>query len=261
MPKGLPASGRPPGLPDDRCFHLSVDDVFAALFADPRDEGAALSFLASLGADFGAVSDLYLFQEGEAGGARRSLDAVPPENRAYLASQAALRFGPHAFDYETRPYQQSPAAQQRVFGRLLSSIDAFARPSQASLLLRLHYFSECLELAPWFRERGILGLFLTDKPAATYRLDESHRALVRGKGWTEHEGLALLTSHIRFERRLADGASHASVIEEALDAVRRHGFVSLFTHEVDLADPALRAMIRACLGALVAAGVKPALSV
>jgi hypothetical protein len=263
MLDGMGAQGRPPGLPGRPCFHFSVDDVFAAFFADPREagkDGDILRFLIALGADFGAVSDLYLFHEAEAKGARHSLDDLPSDRRAWLAEQDCLRFGPHAFDYETRPYEQSPAEQEQTFGALLASIDRFARPEQRSPLLRLHFFSECIELAPWFRARGVRGLFLTDKPAVTYRLDKAHRARLIRDGWTDADGFAFLTSHLRFERRLADGATHEAVIAEALVAVRRHGFVSLFTHEVDLRNPELRAMISACIAGLVEAGVRPAVN-
>jgi hypothetical protein len=244
----------PPGLPAGPCFHFSVDDVFALLFARP-DGSEPLRFLLSLGADLGVASHLYLFQRGEAGGRPQSLDDLAEAQRAFLREQTCLLFGPHALDYATRPYEQSVDGQRATFSALFAQIGRFAARQQSSPLLRLHFFSECLELAPWFLESGVTGLLLTDKAALTYRLGSEAKGQLMASGWTEHEGLALVTSHLRFERCLADGMPPSAVLEMAREIIGRHGFVTLFTHEVDLHSEDLRAMIRVVLAGLRALGV------
>ena len=66
---------------------------------------------------------------------------------------------------------------------------------------------------------GLAGLFLlTDKPIVTYRLDGLHKAALIEKGWTEKNGLALIRSHLRFERCLGEG-TFAVPAEPAADDV------------------------------------------
>ncbi|MFO0749878.1 MAG: hypothetical protein U1F43_30035 [Myxococcota bacterium] len=225
--------------PSEPWVHFSVDDVFDALV-----EAGALgsvfehpffALLAEAHARFGTRTDLYLFQAGDVGGARRTLADVPSRLRAELEPLEWLRFGPHALDAATPPYTQRVADQEAVFGATFAEIDRFAGRARRSAAVRLHYFSEAYEAAPHLLAEGVRTLFLTDRDAVSYRLPSEARARLAETGRVEHAGLELLRSHARVEDL------DPAIEVRADDALARHGYFALFTHERELARPEVRA--------------------
>lgn len=220
-------------------YHFSVDDVFGALV-----EAAALAsvfehplfaLLREAHARFGTETDLYLFHARDCDGVRQTLASVPSRLRAELEPLAWLRLGPHALDAATPPYAQPVADQEAVFAATFAAIDRFAGPARRSVGLRLHYFSEAYEAAPRLLYEGVRALFLTDRDAVSYRLPPEARATLAETGRVAHAGLELLRSHARVED--LDPAIEA----RADDALARHGYFALFTHERELARPEVRA--------------------
>jgi hypothetical protein len=242
-------------------YHFSVDDVFASLVA-PVESGPAFAdqpvirFLLDLAQSHGTQTDLYVFLRDPPGDVSRSLYDLPDSVCAQIAQLDGLRFGPHARDDASAPHAQTIIEQEATLVELYSAIARFCNPSRQSNWVRLHYFSECYEIAPLLLSHGVSALLLTDRPAVTYRLDDAHKAALIEKDWTEKNGLAFIRSHLRFESCLAEGLSIAEVCARAANIVDRCGFVVLFTHEVDLANPHVRKMAQACIQSLAGVGVR-----
>lgn len=251
MPKGVTAPA----------YHFSVDDVFPSLFAPAETKQAvadqpAIRFLLDLTQSYGTQTDLYVFLRDPPGDQARDLSRVPDFVCTQVSRLEGLRFGPHGRDYISPPHAETFARQEATLRELYAAIGRFCDSSNLSRWVRLHYFSECHEMAPVFLEHGASALLLTDKPAITYRLDEARKADLIEKGWTTKDGLAFIRSHLRFETCVAEGLSIPQVCARAEKIIETTGFVVLFTHEVDLADPRVREMASACLKTLTEGGAR-----
>ena len=244
-------------------YHFSVDDVLASLLqlSDWRlDIGGqpCLAFLDRLHREYGAMIDLYLFERAVAPDGRvRQLREVDDRAVAALGAASGFRFGPHAVDHATAPHAQPLPDLIADMDRLCSTIARLAPPQRRSRWVRLHYFSEAWEAAEVWRRHGIEALMTTDKPAIAYRLEKPHREALARDGRTSRDGLGFVRSHLRlesFRRDARDPARFTSRIDEVLE---RHGFVTLFTHEIDLDDPAVRRLAETALGHLQRRGARP----
>ena len=76
------------------------------------------------------------------------------------------------------------------------------------------------------------------------------------RGATVYNGLPMVRSHLRLERCVAEGMSERQAMRLAERAVEQHGFVVLFTHEVDLGNEQVRSLAAACIGHLTEQGVQ-----
>jgi hypothetical protein len=220
-------------------YHFSIDDVFECLI-DATENHSSLfeqplfNFLSRMHKMYGVHTDLYLFNRATFGGRIRTLRDVAERFRSQFQEATWLRLGPHALDYDVPPHKQTPVEQIETFEETYREIERFAGPGKTTGFLRLHFFSETFEVAPYLLNMGIHTLMLTDKPAVAYRLDESRRGQLRRDGWLKHEGLYLLQSHFRMENFVSQQIDEGSVRRSIADTVARRGYVSLFTHEVDL---------------------------
>ncbi|KPF64343.1 hypothetical protein IP69_18380 [Bosea sp. AAP35] len=229
-------------------YHFSVDDVLESLLmlSDWHLRVGAQPFLAFCTqlASEGAITDLYLFRRMNGiDGRVRSLDEVAnPLVIEALAGLAGVRFGPHAENYATAPHAQTLDRQAATMHGLFEIISRLALPESRARWVRLHYFSECFEIAPVFREHGVEALLTTDKPALTWRMGPREAEELGRFGMTEANGLTMIRSHLRLESfadEADDPARFLARIDEVLDS---HGFVTLFTHETDMADARVRTL-------------------
>jgi hypothetical protein len=232
-------------------YHFSIDDVFDDLVH--LDVASPLwSFLDEARAGFGIEADLYAFLEGDLDGHRRSLDEITAHARDALAARPWLRLGPHARDAATPPHAEDAAAQTSTFAALYAAIDRAVGRARRSAWVRLHYFSEPWEAAPQLLAEGVRALLLTDREAIAYRLPDPAKAELAATGHATHAGLALRRSHIRLEEVLARGEPPEPLLDRAL---ARHGYVSVFTHAVEVARPEIRALALRCFAHLAERGV------
>lgn len=233
-------------------YHFSVDDVFDALLEVSEGEMELFAhpffrFLGEIHARFDTRIDLYLFLEKRVNGGARHLREVSAANLEVLQGTPWLRFGPHGLDYETPPHAQSVEQQQRTFEAIYAEILRFAGPDKGSRWVRLHYFSEPLESSSYLNQRGVESVLLTDKQAVSYRLPEDSRSLLARDGVVQYGPLELRRSHFRMENLAADQTVKGDLKQRFDPILSDSGYLSLFTHEVDLARSEVRQQTLDCL--------------
>lgn len=244
-------------------FHISVDDVFDSLLdvsdwqLTPRRH-PFFGFCGELVSQ-GAMVDLYAFgQAFRPDGRMRRLDELTDTAAAALKDLPGIRFGPHALDYATAPHAQPVDALAATMTALLAQISRFSTPEQRARWIRLHYFSECFELAPLWREAGIEALLTTDKDAVTYRLTGKAAEELRTHGRTDLGEIAMIRSHLRLENFVAEAADPPRFLDRIDAMLERFGFVTLFTHEDDIADHRVRTLAMAGVNHLIRRGIPAA---
>jgi len=232
-------------------YHFSIDDVLKSLI-EVTDRKIGLfehqlfAFLREVHDTFGTNMDLYLFERQVIEGVQRSLTEVKLGLCAG-PDAAWLRFGPHARDFGTPPHTQTPEDQRVTFATIYREIDRIAGAGRRSRWVRLHYFSEPYEAAPFLTQAGVEALLLTDKDKVAYRLPEPEKAQLREKGAIDYAGIALRRSHVRVENLLSGNT------EPLLDTLlKKHGYLALFTHEYELSRPEVRERMRDCIAHLAA---------
>ena len=246
----------------EKTYHLSVDDVFVSL-AEVVDRDIGLfdhpvfTFLQSIHERFGIDIDLYLFGEGEASGHRRTLGDLAGQLHDELCEVPWIHFGPHALNYETRPYDQTLEELIMTFDSIYEQIDWLSGKTARSRCLRLHYFSECFEAIPYLRSKGIEVLYLTDRPAVSYNLPATQTTLLQESGAVVVDGMSLQRSFPRIESLVTLDLSNLKLATMLRDYVQLYGYVALFTHEINLADAKVRDLIFRCLLQLENLGAKP----
>lgn len=228
-------------------YHFSVDDVLDCLLeVSDREQGLFehpfFAFLQQLHDLFDVKVDLYLFLRKLTGNAQRTLADVSESLKPSFQASPWIRFGPHALDNATPPYAQTLEAQREFCESVYDHILRFAGQERASRWVRLHYFSECYELATFFRSRQVDALLTTDKPALSYRLPESQNEQLARQGCTEFAGIRFVRSHVRLEN-LVDRSLDDLQLECELERQCAGSTCAvIFTHEYELARPEVREM-------------------
>jgi hypothetical protein len=228
-------------------YHFSVDDVFDA-FIDvsatgrPFFEHPFFAFLKQLHDEFDATIHLYLFYRKVMNRRWRTLEEVSDSIGDVLGENRWLQLGPHALDYDTPPYAQTPDEQIRVFDSIYTQLDRFAPHAARSSWIRLHYFSEAYEAASYFRARGVEALLTTDKPAVSYRVPSPTRGPLREQGRLDYGGITLIRTHFRMEGFVAQGLGGEAMRRAVESVLGKQGLVVLMTHECEVARRDVREM-------------------
>ena len=228
-------------------YHFSVDDGFECLCVDSNramelPEFDYLEFFDRLHRQFDAVLDVYLFLEHKIGDRRCSLADINESRLQWFQNRPWLRFAPHAIDRDTPPYKQSAAQAQSFYESASQHIDRFAGPRRHSHLVRLHYFSECYEIASCLRAHGVEALLTTDKPAISYRLPMRNNEQLRQAGITEFAGIHFLRSHVRIENLVGRSLDDDQLNDELNALSAGASCAVILTHEYELVRPEVREM-------------------
>ena len=233
-------------------YHFSIDDVFDSII-EASDANIALfkhpffNFLQSLHTDYGVYIDLYLFYQKITQGRLRNLTEISPYLKTDFISAPWLRLGPHALDYDTAPYLQSFAEQEKTFNVIYKEIRRFAGSSNMSRWLRLHYFSEAYELSTYWQSQGVDTLLLTDKPAVAYRLPNQEKEKLESSGFVQYQGLNLRRSHERIENLPDEAISPHSLHIRLANHLEKQGYLTLFSHEINMSDAKVNNITHECL--------------
>lgn len=241
-------------------YHFSVDDVFDSLIevSDRKQklfDNPFFSYLKKLNETFGTQVDLYLFFQKKINGRLRTLGDVSDSVRREFEKNPWIRFGPHALDYGTAPYNQSPEEQVKIYDKIYNEIYRFSGRKNLSGWVRLHYFSESYELRNYFKEKGVEAIFTTDKDRITTRMPEVNEEL-KEKGFSYYKGLGLIRSQIRIENLANKKVSKEELKEIVKDHFQKYSHLILFTHEYELERKEVREITRDVLKILSKKNIK-----
>jgi len=241
--------------PKNPQFHFSVDDVFDSLIEVtdkkiPLFEHPVFSFLQDMHKRFGIPVDLYLFFQKEIDGKFRTLSEVRDVRKELAAAGGWIYFGPHALDYHTMPYDQTAKEQCALFDRIYREIDRFAGAGQYADLVRLHFYSELYERADYFAKRGVLGLLSTDREVGSYRMPTEIGAELYRMGSATYERMHFIRTQFRLEFFVRDHFDAVAIEHAFRRSLSQYGYVVLYTHEIEFADPRIRSMLLTSLEVL-----------
>jgi hypothetical protein len=228
-------------------YHFSVDDVFDSLI-EVSDKKTTLfqqpffRFFKEINDEFDARIGLYLFYQKKVDGRIRTLREAAQLEQHITNTTPWLYFGPHALEYETPPYAQTPQEQVDTFENTYREIDKFAGKDAYAKFVRLHYFSESYEIAQYFHLKGVKGLFSTDRDIGSHRMPSHVSARLKAKGHARYRGIDFIRTHFRVECFASEELSRKQVLTRLKKALNTYGFIVGCTHESDMMEEKSRRM-------------------
>jgi hypothetical protein len=248
-------------IPPGPWYHFSIDDVFDSLI-ELTDKGIPLfdhSFFRMLKEAhdrFGTYVDLELFWQREIDGTLRTLEEVRSLKEELENEGGWIKFGPHALDYATAPFEQSPAEQRDVFDNIYHEIERIAGKEYCAEWIRLHFYSESYELADYFKERGVTALFSTDRPIGAHRLPPEAGGDLYAKGIAKYGDMNFIRTQFRVEYFTNKRCTKEDLRALFQDAINKYGYITVYSHEYEFARSEVRSMLRIMLEALGDLGVQ-----
>ncbi|MEO5341291.1 MAG: hypothetical protein H7837_12375 [Magnetococcus sp. MYC-9] len=219
-------------------YHFSIDDVFASLievsdakiplFAHPY-----FAMLKRLHGEYGLTVGLHLFHEGRIGGKLRSLRDIRDLRNEIENDGDWLFFGPHALNFETAPYNQTPADQIASFDKIYAEIDRFAGRAFYAQWVRLHYYSESYELADYFAGKGVAALFSTERPAGSHRMPGEIKDGLIHTGSATFERMNFIRTQFRVESFADDWLGKDDIKKLFAEALATYKYIIFYTHEYE----------------------------
>lgn len=242
-------------------YHFSVDDVFDSLIEItdrkiPLLEHPQFALLYEMHKKYGTYIGLNLFFQKKIDGKMRTLSEVRDLQQELHASGDWLKFGPHALEFETAPYDQEPEAQVEVFDRIYTEIDRFAGKESYAQWVRLHYYSESYELAEYFNLRGVQALFSTDRPAGSHRMPEEIKIELNTRGHATYKDMNFIRTQFRIEFFVDSHLDEKGVEELIKSSLDTYGYIILYTHEYEFSRPEICEMLKLVLSVLSKLEVK-----
>lgn len=230
-------------------FHFSIDDVFDALI-EVTEENISLfdhpffSLLKEMHDRYGINIGLHLFYQKEINGKLKTLSDIRDLKKELCDAGGWIYFGPHALDYETAPFNQTPEDQMNVFDNTYFEIDRFAGKNFYTRFVRLHFYSESYELANYFKKRGVVALFSTDRSVGSHRMPENVKDILNTQGLANYGGIHFIRTQFRVEF-FADDNYNSSTIENLFkDSIKKYGYIVLYTHEYEFKKENVRETLR-----------------
>ena len=236
-------------------YHFSVEDVFKSLI-EITDKQIGLfehpffSFLKELHDEFNTNINLYLFFQNRINGELRTLREVSDSIKQKLIDNSWIKFGPHALEYYTPPYTQTPDEQIEVFDNIYKEISRFAGGKNISKWVRLHNFSESYELKDYFHEKGVEAIFTTDKERITTRMPNSVNESLKSTGFAQYGGLNFIRSNIRIENLVNIRITKQNLKELIDNHLKDYNHVIVLTHEYELVREEVKEMAKTFIAEL-----------
>jgi len=236
-------------------YHFSIDDVFDSLIevSDSSDNFFShyfFKFLEMIHVKYNTNFDLYCFYQNKINNKLRTLNEVSDEYKEIFLNNSWLRFGPHALDYDSPPYAQTPEQQIQIFDSIYEEIKRFSGSFSKSEFLRLHFFTESYELSSYFKTKNVHSLFTTDKPAIAYRLNDDMKSDLTSNGHVKFNEIQFIRSHFRIETLVNENFSDVKICKLIDHCLSNHGFVAFLTHERELVRPEIQKTIEFVLNYL-----------
>jgi hypothetical protein len=226
-------------------YHFSIDDVIDSLIEVSDSSGDFFShhffkFLNIIHNKYNVNIDLYCFYQKSIGNKLRTLHDVSDKYKEIFINNPWLHLGPHALNYESAPYAQTPDQQMQTFDSIYREIERFTGNPSKCDFLRLHFFSESYELSNYFQTKKVHSLFTTDKPAITHRLNDIVKSDLDFHGYAKFNEIRFIRSHFRVETLIDKNFSNREISNLLKYHLLTHGFVTFLTHECELVSPEIQ---------------------
>ena len=226
-------------------FHFSIDDVIDSLIevsnsSDDFFSNSFFKFLDTMHSKYNVKIDLYCFYQKNIQNKLRNLTEVSDQNKNIFINNPWLRLGPHALDYDSPPYAQSPDQQIDIFDSIYDEIERFTGITSKCELIRLHFFTESYELADYFHTKNVHSLFTTDKPVISHRMNDTVKSELKNLGYASFNGMGFVRSHFRIETLVDQNLSNKEIIDLLEYYISTYGFVTFLTHEYELVRSEVR---------------------
>ncbi len=236
-------------------YHFSIDDMFDVLIEVtdknmPLFQHPLMALLKEMHDRYGMHVDLELFYQKEIDGFVRTLKEVRSLREELLAAGDWIHFGPHALDYQTAPFEQSPEDQKKVFDDIYREIDRFAGSDMHGQWVRLHFYSESFELGEYFRGHGVTALLSTDRAAGSHRMSDEVKKLLPEQGCAQFQGTNFIRTQFRVEEFTNTRLTEEAIEKLFKDAIERFGYIIIYSHEYEYARAEVRAMMRRTMAML-----------
>lgn len=236
-------------------YHFSIDDVIDSLIEVSDSSNDFFShhffkFLDIIHNKYDVNIDLYCFYQKNIRNKLRTLNDVSDEFKETFINNSWLHLGPHALDYESAPYAQTPNQQMQTFDSIYREIERFSGNPSKCKFLRLHFFTESYELSDYFQTKKVHSLFTTDKPAIAHRLNDTIKSKLGSYGYANFNDISFTRSHFRVETLVEKNFSNKEIEDMLEHHLSIHGFVTFFTHECELVRPEIKRIIEFILSYL-----------
>ena len=157
--------------------------------------------------------------------------------------------GCHAPEFAKKPYELTSAENK-------SWVDAFYEQASSynvkfSRLVRFHYYSELYECAEVLRKHGVSGIFLTDRPAVSYRLPEDFKQELKDRRYKHYQGLDLFRTDFRLEWLKEKRLDRKQLVELFHEYTQYDTPLVIYGHEYEYRDPEMYAMTESVLSVLI----------
>lgn len=230
-------------------YHFSVDDVFESLI-DITNRNVPLfshpffQLLKEVHDQYGIQADLELFWSKEIDGTIYTLEDVRDLSRELVEAGSWLFFGPHAQSYKIPPFEQTTEEQKEVFNRIYTEIDRFAGKYTYAKWIRLHYYSEMYELADYFKSKGVVALFSTDREAGSHRMSQEVSNQLIQSGFASFEGMNFIRTQFRVEEMTNKRITDEEMVKLFMESIENYGYIIFYSHEYEFARSEVREVFR-----------------
>lgn len=236
-------------------YHFSVDDVIDSLIDVSNSSEDLFSnyffkFLDMIHNKYDTNIDLYCFYQKNIKNKLRTLSDVSNKHEGFFKNNSWIRFGPHALEYDSPPYAQTPDQQIDTFDSIYKEIERFSGHKSKCEFLRLHFFTESYELSEYLQTKNVHSLFTTDKPAIAYRLSNDLKNELNSNGYVKFNEIYFVRSHFRIETLVNENYSDEKICELIDHCLSTYGFVTFLTHERELIHPKIQKVIEFVLSYL-----------
>lgn len=217
-------------------FHFSIDDVFDSLI-EVTDKKISLKKhyffkeIYNLWKMYGIRTGLHLFYQKKINGKIRNLSEI--RDISSELGENWIYFNVHALDPETPPYKQSIKDQKKTFKKIFFEIKRFAGNKYLSINTRLHYYSECYELAEYFNENNVKALFSTDRNIGSHRMPKKISDELLNFGKSSFKKLKFIRTDLRVEW-LAKNKIHYKDLKEKISRIlNKKKILIIYSHEYE----------------------------
>lgn len=216
-------------------FHFSIDDIFHS-FLDLEFQNIKIHDHFILGKLFknyeqnGLVSSLYCFHQKKIGTQFLHLSNIL-NPKIIQREHQWLKLGYHAKNFDIPPYNMKINELKKDFKKFYQFIHYKKLFSQ---YLRFHYYSEMFELNQELSDLEIKGLFTTDKPQTTYRIDKEGKKNIKKFGYCNYNEILFIRTQFRIENFSKYNLSRKKISNFFEKQLKEYGFIIIYVHEYDL---------------------------